>query len=377
MLIRQYILFSLLSLAAQVCLSNATAIDAPDDNRLQLLHSRYAAFPVNKRYTDTALQGDGYAFLNDNDRLLDKLKNIYDEGLALQGRSRGLLVIPGDEVALVEQLERAADDKTSFAAGGRFALLTKNKNWIIVGGSEFTGSGRFIYDEDDATRLRFATVVGLFSFGQLQSHMDVSALWTNYLGVNHRFQFDAMPNTHFGITTKIQNISVIERSISVSEYEESKLFDRGRDINNNIQLNADLGVEHYAGPWTLGLQIDDIYQQSMKGVEGTIYQQRSRISSNIIYTNSWTSLQLSADLTPQKGFGELNSRRRYELSTILPVSNRVDIVLGYQWFDSDNDSDLPSAGLRYRLGELLRIDAQFSYAGPREFGGGVSLQLPL
>ncbi|MFT6551783.1 MAG: hypothetical protein ACJA1I_001830 [Zhongshania marina] len=332
---------------------------------------------MNKRYTDTALQGDGYAFLNDNDRLLDKLKNIYDEGLALQGRSRGLLVIPGDEVALVEQLERAADDKTSFAAGGHFTLLTQNKNWIIVGGSEFTGSGRFIYDEDDATRLRFATVVGLFSFGQLQSHMDVSALWTNYLGVNHRFQFDAMPNTHFGITTKIQNISVIERSISVSEYEESKLFDRGRDINNNIQLNADLGIEHYAGPWTLGLQIDDIYQQSMKGVEGTIYQQRSRISSNIIYTNSWTSLQLSADLTPQKGFGELSSRRRYELSTILPVSNRVDIVLGYQWFDSDNDSDLPSAGLRYRLGELLRIDAQFSYAGPREFGGGVSLQLPL
>lgn len=377
MRIRQYILFSLLSLTAQACLSNSTAIDAPDDNRLQLLHSRYAAFPAHNDYADTSLQGDGYAFLNDNDRLLDTLKNIYDEGLALQGKSRGLLIIPGDEVALVEQLERAADDKTSFAADGHFALLTKNKNWVIVGGSEFTGSGRFIYDEDDATRLRFATVFSLFSFGDLQSHMKVSALWTNYLGVNHRFQFEAMPNTYFGVTTKIQNISVIERNISVSEYEESKLFDQGRDIKNNIQLNADLGIEHYAGPWTFGLQIDDIYQQSMKGVEGTRYQQRSRISSNIIYTNNWTSLQLCTDLTPQKGFGELNSRRRYELSSALPVSNRVDIVLGYQWFDSDNDSNLPSAGLRYRLGEQLRIDAQFSYAGPREFGGGVSLQLPL
>ncbi|CAA0115409.1 conjugal transfer protein TraF [Zhongshania aliphaticivorans] len=375
--IRPHHLFSLLLLAAQANISTATELAPPDDGRLQVLHSRYAAFPAHNHYSDTSLQGDGYAFINDNDELIDTLKNIYDEGLALQGRSRGLLVIPGDEVALVEQLKNAANDKTSFAAGGHFALLTKHKNWIIVGGSEFTGSGRFIYDEDDATRLRFATVVGLFSFGQLQSHMDVSALWTNYLGVNHRFNFEAMPNTRFGITTKIQNISVIERSISVSEYEEGKLFDRSRDVENNIQLNADLGIEHHLGPWTLGLQIDDIYQQNIKGVEGTRYQQRSRISSNIIYTNSWNSLRLSADLTPQKGFGELSSRRHYELSTTLPVSNRVDILLGYQWFDSENDSNLPSAGLRYRLGELLRIDAQFSYAGPREFGGGVSLQLPL
>jgi hypothetical protein len=55
----------------------------------------------------------------------------------------------------------------------------------------------------------------------------------------------------------------------------------------------------------------------------------------------------------------------------------MDLLLGYQWLDSDTDSDLPTAGLRYRLGERLRIEAQFSYAGTREFGGGASLQLPL
>ena len=354
-----------------------TTDDTYADKRLSTLHSRSAAFPTENHYSDTTLQGDGYAFLNDNDRLLDNLKSIYDEGAALEGRSRGILVIPGDEVVLVEQLRNAGDDKTSFSAGGHFALLTQNKDWIVVGGSEFNGSGRFIYDEADATRLRFATVLGLFNLGELQSSVDVSALWTNYLGINHRFTIDGMPNTQFGVTAKLQNISVIERSISIAEYDEDKLFDRGRDVEDNIQLNADIGIEHQVDNWILGLDIEDIYQQAVKGAEGTGYQQRSHVSSNLNYSGGWGSLRLDADITPKKGFGELSSRKAYQLSTLLPVSNRVDVLLGYVWLDSDNDSDLPTVGLRYRLGELLRIEAQFSYAGPREFGGGASLQLPL
>ncbi|MBW2942108.1 conjugal transfer protein TraF [Zhongshania aquimaris] len=358
-------------------ISTHVTADSASDQRLSNLHTRSASFPAINSHSEPALQGDGYGFVNDADSLLDNLKNIYDEGVALDGRSRGILVIPGDETELVEQLENADNDITSFAAGGHFALLTQDKNWVVVGGSEFNGSGRFIYDEGDANRLRFATILGLFSLGDLQSSVNVSALWKNYLGLNYRFSLESMPNTRIGITAKLQNISVIERKISIEDYDEDKLFDRGRDVENSIQANADLGIEHQIDNWLFGLELNDIYQQEIEGPEGTRYQQRTHISGNINYSANWASLRLDADLSPQKGFGELSSRRAYALSGLLPVSDKLQLLLGYTWLHSGNDSNLPTVGLHYRLGELLRIEAQFSYAGPREFGGGASLQLPL
>ncbi|MEX1667146.1 conjugal transfer protein TraF [Zhongshania arctica] len=366
-----------LLLTSLATISITVVADTPSDNRLSAIHSRSAAFPAINRDADTALQGDGYGFVNDNDSLLDNLRKISEEGTALEGRSRGILVLPGDESTLVSELENAANGKTSFAAGGHFALLSKNKNWIVVGGAEFNGSGRFFYDEDDATRLRFATVLGLFSFGELQSSINVNALWTNYLGLNYRYTNGSMPDTRIGMTAKIQNISVIERRISIADYDEDKLFDRTRDVENYLQLNADIGLEHQINQWIVGIDLRDIYQQEMIGPEGTRYQQRSHISTNINYTADWGSLRLDVDITPEKGFGELTSRKTYELSTLLPLNAKMDLLLGYQWLDSDTDSDLPTAGLRYRLGEQLRIEVQFSYAGTREFGGGASLQLPL
>lgn len=364
-------------LTGLVAISAPGVADTPSDNRLSAIHSRSAAFPEINRDEDTTVQGDGYGFVNDNDGLLDDLRSINEEGTALEGRSRGILIIPSDESKLVSELENAANGKTSFAAGGHFALLSKNKDWVVVGGSEFNGSSRFSYDEDDAARLRFATVLGLFNAGELQSSIDVSALWAVYLGLNYRFTTDNMPNTRFGVTAKLQSINLIERSILIEDYDEGKLFDRNRDVESNLQLNADIGIEHQIKQWVVGMELRDIYQQEMIGPEGTRYQQRSHISTNINYTANWGSLRIDADITPQQGFGELSSRKAYELSTLLPLSAKMDLLLGYQWLDSDTDSDLPTAGLRYRLGERLRIEAQFSYAGTREFGGGASLQLPL
>lgn len=370
-LIQQLTLISLVAIPA------STIADLANTSSLSTIHRFSASFPDSNPYQDTVLQGDGYGFINDNDSLLDNLKRIYDEGLALQASSRGLLVIPGDEAELVSELENANNDKTSFSAGGHLALLTQQKDWIVVAGSEFNGSGEFIYDEDDAARLRFATVLGLFNLGELQSAVNVSALWKNYLGINHRFSLQAFPNTLIGITAKLQSISVIERSISIEEYDEDKLFDRGRDVESKFQLNADLGILHQMDNWTFGIDFNDIYQQVIKGSEGTPYQQRTHISGDVHYLHEWGRLGLHADITPQNGFGELASRRAYGVNALLPFSEKLDILLGYTWLDSHKDSDLPTAGLYYHLGDMLRIEAQVSYAGPREFGGGVSLQLPL
>lgn len=341
------------------------------------LHTNPAALALREDISDSLLQFDGYVFIDDSDELIQGIKKAYDEGRTLQGRSRGILVIPGDETELVRRLEDMSDDTNSVFAGGHFALNTNSPKWHIIGGSEFRGSERFDYDEDDANRLRFATLVGLFSFGELQSAMEVSVVWSNYLGLNYRFKIDGLENTQFGISPKLQNISLIERSISISDYDEEKLFDAGRDVDQNLQLNADLGVSHRMDNWTLGLAIKDIYQQSMHSTIGTEYQQRSQISASIDYHASWAAFRFDADLTPQTGFGEIPSQRIYQAATAIPLSERVALLLDYRWSDNPYSDDAPGLGLHYNLGQLLHINAQFSYAGSNELGGSINLQLPL
>jgi hypothetical protein len=341
------------------------------------LHNNPSALALHGSNSDTLLQMDGYVFIDDSDELIQGIKKAYDEGRALQGRSRGVLVIPGDEAELVSRLEEISDDTNSVEAGGHFALSTKSPQWHIIGGSEFRGSERFNYDENDANRLRFATILGLFSFGELQSAMEVSVLWSNYLGINYRFKLDGLENTLFGISPKIQNISLIERSISISDYDEEKLFDAGRDVDHNLQLNADLGMTHRLNNWTFGLAIKDIYQQAMHSTIGTQYQQRSRVSASIDYQTSWTGFRLEADLTPQTGFGEIPSQRIYSAASAIPLSQRMALLLNYRWSDNPYSDDTPGIGLHYSLDQRLHINAQFSYAGSNELGGSINLQLPL
>ena len=366
---------SLLIVSLQAMAASSKA--DPDYYQLASLQQNPAALNIRDDISDTLIQLDGYVFVDDSDELIHSLKKANDEGQALQGRSRGILVIPGDEAELVQQLEDMSDDTNSFAAGGHFPLSTGSPAWHIIGGSAFRGSARFNYDENDADRLRFATVLGLFSFGDLQSAMEVSALWSNYLAVNYRFKIDGVENTQFGISPKIQNISLIGRSIVISEYEEEKLFDAGRDVDHNLQLNADLGISHQFGGWVLGLAVQDLYQQAMQSTIGTVYQQRSQISVSSDYRTSWAAFRLDADVTPQTGFGEIPAQRAYELASAIPLSQRIELLLGYRWLDNPYSDDAPSIGLHYSLDKLLHINAQFSYAGGNELGGSIALQIPL
>ncbi|WP_269619574.1 conjugal transfer protein TraF [Zhongshania sp. BJYM1] len=367
-----------LLIASLLFLSFSVIADvSADNNSLRTLHYSTATFPAKNQYEGYTQQAGGYVFVNDKDRLLDNLKSMYEKGLVLEGKSRGLLVIPGDEAELVEQLENAENDKTSFSAGGHFALLTESNDWIVVGGSVFDASGRFNYDDNDANRLRFATVLGLFGLGDLESTVNVSGVWKNYLGLNYRYQLDSLPDTRIGLTTKLQSISLIERAIFIDEYDEDKLFDQSRDVGSKVQLNADLGIQHQFDSWVIGVNAADIYQQKFKGPNGTTYQQRSHLSGSISYASNWSTVLINADITPQQGFGELSSHKDYHIRFLLPVSTKLGLMLGYQWIDSNDQSDLPHLGFRYAVGDLLRIEAGFSFAGPREFGGSGSLQLPL
>ena len=93
--------FGLLAAGLQTTLFSSAAAAA--EYQMANLHTNPSALLLRADTNDTLLQIDGYFFVDDSDELIQGIKKAYDEGRALQGRSRGVLVIPGDEAELVRQ----------------------------------------------------------------------------------------------------------------------------------------------------------------------------------------------------------------------------------------------------------------------------------
>lgn len=327
---------------------------------------------------ETLLYSYGEIYFDDQDDLLEKALEVKKEGEDLEARSRGLLLIPGDEQELVEALEALDGATTSLRTRGSIILATATDSpFHYVIGNELRGTARFYYDEGDENRLRFAGITGLFGGPDLESYMDISAVLQNHLGLNYHFTLPSLPNTEFGILAKVQAISLLQRRIDYDDYEKNKVFDWDADIKSRLQLNADLGLRHQVGRVGMHLLVKDLYTETMRGTNGERYKQRSRVMTGIDYRHSWGELQIMADLVPRPGFGEVSSRRDISLSSSLRLSQRFALILGYNHTDHREENDTGNAGLRYTLGRSLRLQLSMTAAGKRELGGHASLQFPL
>ena len=354
----------------------SAALAAPVD--LRALDNNPADASNSRDSHENLLYSYGEVYFDDQDDLLDKALEVKEEGENLEARSRGLLLIPGDEQDLVSALEALDGATTSLRSRGSIILATSKDSPIHYRiGSELRGTARFYYDERDENRLRFAGITGLFGGPDLESYMDISAVLQNHAGINYHFRVAALPNTEFGILGKLQVVSLLERKIDYDDYEKNKVFDWDTDIKNRVQLNADLGLRHSVGHLGLHLQIKDLYTEALSGASGDTYRQRSRIIAGVDYRRSWGEIQIMGDLVPRASFGEVPQRRDLTVSGSLKVTRRFAIVLGYNYADHRYERDTGNAGIRYTLGRSLRAEISMTAAGKRELGGHASLQLPL
>lgn len=345
---------------------------------LRALDNNPADAQTSRDPKETLLYSYGEIYFDDRDDLLDKALEVKEEGENLEARSRGLLLIPGDEQDLVDALEALDGATTSLRSRGTIILATSNESPFHYRlGSELRGTARFYYDEGDENRLRFAGITGLFGGPDLESYMDISAVLENHAGINYHFRLDALPNTEFGILGKIQVISLLERRIDYDDYEKNKVFDWDTDIKNRVQLNADLGMRHTIGHVGLHLLVKDLYTESLRGASGDLYRQRSRVIAGIDYRRPWGDVQIMGDLVPRARFGEAPQRRDVNLSASLNVTRRFALVMGYNYAEHRYERDTGNAGIRYTLGRSLRAEISVTAAGKRELGGHASLQLPL
>ncbi|MBD2858031.1 conjugal transfer protein TraF [Spongiibacter sp. KMU-158] len=344
---------------------------------LAQLFENPADMALDAKAENDLLYAGGGLFFDDSQSLLDKALELTQEVERLEARSRGLILIPGDEQDLVDAMKDADRARTHFRSNihlGFQSAESPQQSWLLS--SRFDLSGRFYYDEDDENRLRFASITGLFMPLELGSHVQVSAVHALNIGYNYRFQFEALPNTQLAATPKFQVINLIERYINQAEYQEKDVFRFSRDLDEHYQLNLDLGLRHQLGPLGMHLVVTDIYNQKMEGVLGTTYQQRSQFKAGFDYRPSWGEIKLMSDLTPAPGFGELAARRDTRLSTRLNLSSKFSLTAGANSVSGHDEKDSFSLGLGYRLRDL-RLLVEGHTAGARELGFQLGMQLPL
>ncbi len=359
------------------CMIVLSGFSFAEDFELRRLFDNPADVSLSASSNDDLFYGGGGLFFDDSEELLDKALALSQEVERLEARSRGLLLIPGDEQDLVAAMKAADQAQTHFRSDINLALQDKENTrftWLLS--SRFDLSGRFYYDPDDENRLRFASVTGLFIPLELESHVQVSAVHKLSLGLNYRVAWEALPNTQLAITPKLQLINLIEREINQAEYQEKDVFRFSRDLNEHYQLNIDLGLHHQLGPIGLHLVVNDLYNQEMEGVRGTHYQQRSQIKAGLDYRPSWGEITLFSALTPTAGFGELSARRDTALSGRLKLSSKFELMTGLNIVEDHPEKDSYQLGLAYRLRDL-RIEIEGQSAGSRELGFQLGFQLPL
>lgn len=348
----------------------------------QAVLSRIITNPADGVYSaipgETLLHLNGSFFFDDGDDLLNKALDVKREGEALEARSRGLILIPGDEQEVIEALEEVDGATTNLRAEGSVVISSDIGDKVhYVAASALRGTARFYYDPEDERRLRLAAVNALFSTGDLESHLNVAAVVQSYFGVNYRFDTPQLANTEFAVRAKAQVINLLERRIDYEDYEEKRVYDRDADVNTRFQLNADLALRHQLRHLGLGLVVEDIYTQKMRGVSGSVYQQRSHFKLTADYRRDGGELQLSADITPRPSFAEVPSRRDINISGAIDLSRRFALVGAYNYVDHSREKDSGSIGIRYSLAPMLRIQLAIVAAGTREIGGQFAMQLPL
>lgn len=344
--------------------------------------SHLATNPADAKNSRDERENLAYAgmqlYFDDRDDLLDKALELKEESEALEARSRGFLLIPGDEQDLVAALENLDGATTSLRGDLDLIIAGKQDSTVhYVIGTELRGTARFYYDPVDERRLQLATITGLFHPLDLESYMDVAGIMHSHIGLNMHYQLPQLGNLQIGILAKLQVISLLDRRIDYNDYERGDVFDWGSDIKNAVQPNIDLGLRKQLGRFGLQLVMSDLYTETLYGYNGHRYRQRSRIQAGFDYRRHWGSLQIMGDVVPRPSFGEVSSRRDIRVDGSLRLTRRWELLLGYNDVQEHYERNTGSAGLRYTLGRSLRFDVRGTAAGKRELGFQMGLQLPL
>lgn len=328
---------------------------------------------------ETVVHVSGFSYLNNRDRLLDELLDARHAAVALESSVRRLEYFPGDESELIDLLRGMDGKATTAQAGIGLVLAThwQDNRYTLTAAARTRFAGTFEYVASDEPKLRLAPVVAFIELAKLESRVRVSGYGVAEVALHRRMDEIVLPATRITLSVKHQEYSLYERDVPIQDYRESDLFKLGDYSRRFSRPNLSVASVTDVGDWRLGLAIENLVPDTLRGLQSTAYRIRPQATVQIGYQLMWGSANLYQDLNSQPAFGQVSERRETALKFDMPLGKRFVIGAGYQYVAKGRDDDAFSLSLSYRLPDSFYLGVSATAASRHEFGGAFRIQLPL
>lgn len=319
------------------------------------------------------------SYFNDKQQLLDDFDDAEAEGERLEALSQERLLFPSDfdrQIAIFERM----DGKLFTLAGGNITAVSLPFEGIettLVASVVSRLATAFDYNEEDATTLRTAPVLGIVSPPDLQSRIIIHGIAVSDIGINFSAPMQSLGGIRIGATLKYQGVRLLERAIEIDDYEEITLdeFEQGLKTRHNV--NADIGIYKTWSRWHSSLSIKSLNSKTYTGPHGSKYRQEPGVYFGLGYRGDRLISALDWDVVPsQRRFGLLDDEQRVRISGQYRLNKRWHLSGGLGFIIEGRDNDALTLGAGYHWESGAAVNGALIYAGPNELGGAIQIRFP-
>ncbi|MFT5605113.1 MAG: hypothetical protein ACI9G5_002078 [Paracoccaceae bacterium] len=318
-------------------------------------------------------------YFNNKQQLLDDFDDAEDEGDRLQALSQERLLLPSDferQIALFERM----DGKLFTLAGGNVTAISLPFEGIettLVASVVSRLATSFDYQEEDATTLRTAPLLGIIATPDLKSRIVIHGITVSDIGINMSQELQHFGGIRLGLTLKYQGVRLLERATEIDDYEEITLDEFKRGLKTVHNLNADVGIYKAWRLWHSSLTIKSLNSKTYTGPHGSKYRQNPGVIFGLGYRGEHVIGALDWDVVPsQRRFGLLDDEQRIRLSSQYRLNHRWHLSAGVGFIIEGRDNDALSMGAGYHWESGAAINGAFIYSGPDEMGGAIQIRFP-
>lgn len=349
------------------------------------LWSNPATIPVREGDQRFSLTSGLGAYYNDSDEVVEASERVEEESRELEQTAQQRPLLPGDAQPLIDAFKNLEGRVlTAGGGGGVFIPLRNLRGWDLLAG--FNVGNRtatsFDFDPRDEQTLETAFVLGAFRSNDLVSRLIASGVTIESMGLSAARTFggrgpDSTGYTRVGITIKNQEITLYNRAIPLSNFEEGELTQTHRNVKRFNHPNMDVGMIHRWRNWHVSGVLSNVNGRNFLA-QGAVYEQGPGLNLALGYSGAWGALQVDVDaLSRQPGYGTLTDERRVRLGVAIPVFERFQLRGAYHRVITGRDADAAVFGLGWRVSESLQLQSALLVAGKDELGLSMQMTLAL
>lgn len=229
------------------------------------------------------------------------------------------------------------------------ALFTKMSSVI---------SATIDYDLADDNVLENAIITGDFDANNLGTSIYTRAAALAEIGFTYANSFDSgIGNLDWGTAAKYQRLMLVDRLMTINEFDEGDTFENDRDLKEKSFFNVDFGiVQHLGGSnWRLGAAVENLIPHTEK-FNGQKYEFKPQVTAGVAYDLNWFKFETNMDLLANERFGILDKTQMLRIGAEIGWRHLAQLRIGYVHDLKGNEQDLYTAGIGISPFDVLNID---------------------